>query len=146
LSLLEKFVASPFAAAIGWTLLHSLWEGTLLAVLLAAVLLATRSPRARDAAACAALLLMLGGFTFTLIHFIPQGTHGLLSFKPPTVSAWNPPAAKGAANFWKPGLAAIAPWLAPFWISGVLFLYLRSLAGCVSVQRLRRRGVCGNFV
>lgn len=142
MSLLEKFVASPFAAAIGWTLLHSLWEGTLLAVLLGAVLVATRSPRARYAAACAALLLMLGGFTFTLIHFIPQGAHGLQSLRPPTVSAWNPPAAKGVANFWKPSLAAIAPWLAPFWISGVLFLYLRSLAGCLSVQRLRRRGVC----
>jgi hypothetical protein len=40
----ENFVASPFAAAIGWTLLHSLWEGALLAALLGTVLLATRSP------------------------------------------------------------------------------------------------------
>ncbi len=142
MSLLEKFVASPFAAAIGWTLLHSLWEGTLLAALLAAVLVATRSPRARYAAACIALLLMLGGFTSTLGHFIPQGAHGLQAFKPPAVSAWNTAHAQNVSNLWKPSLAAIAPWLAPFWISGVLFLYLRSLAGCLSVQRLRRRGVC----
>jgi len=142
MSLLVKFVASPFASALGWTLLHSLWEGTLLAALLGAVLIATRSPRARYAAASAALLLTLGGFSFTLIYFIPHGAHGWQAFKPPAIPAWNPPAAKGAANFWKPGLAAIVPWLTPFWISGVLILYLRSLAGCLSVQRLRRRGVC----
>lgn len=139
---LERFVASPFAAAIGWTLLHSLWQGSLLAALLVAVLFATRSPRIRYAAASVTMLLMLGGFTFTLIHFIPRGTHGFETFKPPSVPAWNPPAARGATDFWNPGLAAIAPWLAPLWIAGVLILYLRSLASCLSVQRLRRCGVC----
>lgn len=142
MSLLENFVASPFAAAIGWSLLYSLWEGALLAALLVAVLLATRSPRARYAAACAALLLMLGGFTFTLIHFLPHGAHGLQAYEPPTVSTWNPASVQTVSNLWKPNLAGIAPWLAPLWIAGVLILYLRSLAGCLSVQRLRRRGVC----
>ena len=40
------------------------------------------------------------------------------------------------------GLAAIVPWLAPFWIAGVWIFYLRHVAGWISVCRLRRRGVC----
>ena len=47
--------------AIGWTLVHSLWEGAIIAVALGAVLLATRSPRIRYAAACLSMLALLGG-------------------------------------------------------------------------------------
>ena len=41
-----------------------------------------------------------------------------------------------------PGLAAIVPWLAPFWIVGVWIFALGQVAGWISVCRLRRRGVC----
>ena len=58
--LLEQFIETPLAGALGWTLLHSLWEGALLSALLAAILLPMRSPRFRYAAACLAMLLMLG--------------------------------------------------------------------------------------
>ena len=61
MKILESFVASPFAGAIGWTLLHSLWEGARIAALLAAVLLATRSARLRYAAACVAMIAMVSG-------------------------------------------------------------------------------------
>ncbi|MGC2671754.1 MAG: GWxTD domain-containing protein [Candidatus Acidiferrum sp.] len=142
MSLLENFVASPLAAAIGWTLLHSLWEGALLSALLAAVLVATRSPRIRYAVACAAMLLMLGAFSLTLILLLPQGAHGLQALQPPAIPGWNLLSAKNASSFWNLSLAAIAPWLAPRWLAGVLLLYLRSLESCLSVQRLRRRGVC----
>lgn len=42
---LENFVSTPIAGAIGWTLLHSLWEGAIVSAVLAGVLLAVRSPR-----------------------------------------------------------------------------------------------------
>jgi bla regulator protein blaR1 len=142
MTLLEKFVGSPLAVAIGWTLLHSVWEGALVSALLAAVLVAIRSPRARYAAACAAMLLMLGGFSLTLVLLLPQGAHGLQVLKPLPVPPWNLLPANNPASSWSPSLVAIAPWLSPLWILGVLLLYIRNLAGCLSVQRLRRRGVC----
>jgi hypothetical protein len=88
------------------------------------------------------MLLAFGGFSRTLILLLPHGAHNVQAFKPPAIPAGNPLSAKDAANFWVPSLAAIAPWLAPLWFAGVLLLYLRSLASCVSVQRLRSRGVC----
>ena len=39
-------------------------------------------------------------------------------------------------------LAAVVPWLAPFWIAGVWIFYLGHVASWISVCRLRRRGVC----
>jgi len=41
-----------------------------------------------------------------------------------------------------PSLAPIVPWLAPLWILGVSLVYLRCVAGCLSVRRLSTRGVC----
>lgn len=59
MNILHSFVASPLAGAIGWALLHSLWEGAVISGLLGAALVALRSPRARYLAACAALLAMV---------------------------------------------------------------------------------------
>src|SRR5579863_6261107 len=72
MSFVQAFVGSPLAGALGWTLLHSLWQGALAAALLAALLVATRSARIRYAAACAAMLLMAGAFIITLIRLLPE--------------------------------------------------------------------------
>ena len=47
--------------ALGWTLIHSLWQGVVVAISLAGVLQVIRrhGPNIRYAAACSALLLML---------------------------------------------------------------------------------------
>ena len=141
MTLLEHFVNSPFAAAIGWTLLHTLWQGAILSSILAAVLVFIRSPRIRYIAACAALAALLGGFCITLALQLPQGAHGLQALKPSIAPAWNVFAASSSGS-WNPSLAAIAPWLTPLWFFGVFLVYLRALAGSLFVQRLRRRGVC----
>ena len=75
--LLETWVETPLAGAVGWTLLHSLWEGAIIAAALAAVLMAVRSPRARYAAACVAMLVMLVAFGLTLVRVMPEGAHGV---------------------------------------------------------------------
>jgi hypothetical protein len=46
--ILERFVETPLAGTIGWSLLHSLWEGAFIAIVLAALLSVIRSPRAPD--------------------------------------------------------------------------------------------------
>src|SRR5579864_4580570 len=132
--LLETWVATPLAGAVGWTLLHSLWEGAIIAAVLAAALLATRSPRARYAAACVALLVMLGAFGFTLFRMMPEA-HGVRSVTMPPFPAWNVRTAMDSAAHTNSGLAAVAPWLAPFWIAGVCIFYLGHVAGWISVCR-----------
>ena len=73
MSFLETFVQSPWAGAIGWTLLHSLWQGAIVSAALLMVLLAARSPRIRYAAACLGLLGMLTALNFGTPENLKKG-------------------------------------------------------------------------
>ncbi|HEV2417131.1 MAG TPA: M56 family metallopeptidase [Terriglobia bacterium] len=139
---LQSFVASPLAGAIGWALLHSLWEGAVISGALGAALVALRSPRSRYMASCAALLALLATFGFTLVWIMPEAAHGIRAYNYSLLPAWNAPVVNDAQMTWGMRLAGIAPWLAPFWIVGVLLIYLRRTAGFISARKLRRRGVC----
>ncbi|HEX4809536.1 MAG TPA: GWxTD domain-containing protein [Bryobacteraceae bacterium] len=142
MKLLEILVRAPLTDAIGWTLLHSLWEGAIVSAALATVLWAARSPRARYAAGCVAMLVMVVGLGVTFARLMPESAHGLQTSRAPGLPAWNVQSGMAGSRAWAPTLAAIAPWLAPFWMAGVFVFYLRHVAGWISVQRLRRRGVC----
>jgi GWxTD domain-containing protein len=142
MSLLQTWVATPLAGAVGWTLLHSLWEGAIISAALAAALLVMRSPRARYGAACVAMLAMLGGFGLTLVRVMPEGVHGPRTIRAPAFPAWNVRTGMDTTSPKNPDLAAVVPWLAPFWITGVWIFYLGHVAGWISVWRIRRRGVC----
>jgi GWxTD domain-containing protein len=143
-TLLENWVHTPAAAALGWTLAHSLWEGALVALMLGAALLVLRSSNARYIASCAAMLALLIGFLLTFrIVLAEQRILGALGqvHAIPII-----PAALGdglivAANK-RVHAADYLPWLAPIWIAGVLFFHLRGLASWIAARRLRHRGVC----
>jgi len=141
MNILETWVATPLAGAVGWTLLHSLWQGAIVSAALAAVLMATRSPRARYTAACAALILLLVGFGGTLFRVLPEGGDSLKAAPAPDFPAWNRIAAEAAPSS-NESLAAAVPWFAPFWIAGVWIFYMSQVAGWILVRRLQRRGVC----
>ena len=70
MTLLENWVHTAAAGALGWTLAHSLWEGALIAVLLGIAFSVLRSARARYAAACLAMLALVAAFCFTFRHFL----------------------------------------------------------------------------
>ncbi|HLM99144.1 MAG TPA: M56 family metallopeptidase [Bryobacteraceae bacterium] len=142
MKLLETLVGTPLAGAVGWTLLHSMWEGAIVSVALAAVLMATRSPRVRYAAACAAMLMMLGGFGVTFVRMLPEGAQNATAVKKPAFPGWNIDTSADGGNPSNTVLAEVVPWLAPFWIAGVWIFYLRHVAGWISVSRMRQRGVC----
>lgn len=138
----EMWVETPLAGAVGWALLDSLWEGVLVAAMLAAMLMATRSPRIRYAAASIAMLLMLAGFGITFVRMLPESAHAVKAARPSAFPAWRVAPEADMPGATVSGLADIVPWLAPFWIAGVWIFYLRQVAGWVSICRLRRRGVC----
>ena len=142
MSLLESFLTTPMAAALGWSLLHSLWEGAIIAAALAAVLAASRSPRLRYASACAAMLAMIASLSLTIVRTTPDSLRLAQPLRPLAPSVWNVETLVSTTNTWNLSLDALTPWLAAFWVAGVLLFYLRHVAGLVSVQRLRQRGVC----
>ena len=72
MNLLQNWVETPGATALVWTLIHSLWEGALVALLLAAALSVLRGSRARYAAACIALLVLLAGFGLTFANLLAR--------------------------------------------------------------------------
>ncbi|HWB86512.1 MAG TPA: M56 family metallopeptidase [Bryobacteraceae bacterium] len=142
MNFLEAWLRTPLAAAAGWTLLHSLWEGAVVAAALAAVLLALRSPRARYAAACLSLLVLLGGVVFTLIRLLPASTPLPRTVIPPAFPAWSVPAGLSASSSWTSGLAFLVPWLASFWVAGVAVFFVWHIVAWTSARRLRHWGVC----
>jgi len=124
---MNYLVHSAAASALGWTLAHSLWQGALVAVALAAALCLLRSSRARYFAGCLALLTLLAAFCLTFRHELNVPAPILkasLSLRLPPIPQNAPsdfrhlPSAFRAADF--------LPWLAPFWFAGVLFFQLRN--------------------
>jgi GWxTD domain-containing protein len=139
---LEIWLQTPQAAAIGWTLFHSLWEGVIIAVALAVTLALTRLARARYIAACLAMCAIIVCFGVTLFELMPRHQT--------PVAAGNSIALGWSTRVDLPDIAQapmrriadLLPWLVPFWMAGVVLFYLRHLASWAMARRLRLRGVC----
>jgi GWxTD domain-containing protein len=135
------WAATPLAAAIGRTLLHSLWEGAAVALMLAAALAAARRPLARYTAACAAMIAMVAAAGVTLAFMWPDPT---ARFALPQVAFAGQAVSGGSASPMSAAKPAdVLGWLAPLWAAGVVLFYLRGAAGWIAARRLRRAGVCG---
>lgn len=147
MSQLATWIHTPFALALGWTLVHFIWEGAVLALLLAAALRLFRpasSPR-RYGLACFTLAAMPVAFAVTLAVMLPVAPPppaALPGIVPVLPLAAPPPGAVPVAGFTLARLLDRLAWLVPFWFAGVVFFYARGLAGWMAVRRLRRRGVC----
>ena len=88
------------------------------------------------------MISMLCGFALTISHLLPgQGTE-LQSLRMQSHLPWTAAADARDSSAWPLNLQAIAPWLAPFWISGVWLVCALRLMNWFAVQRLRTRGVC----
>src|SRR5438309_4424583 len=88
--LLDLVIRTQISEALSWTLIHSLWEGIIIAVALAALLIWVRSPRIRYMAGCVALLAMLASFAITLIHFLPERGSSAGTLIKMTLAPWRP--------------------------------------------------------
>lgn len=143
MTMLDVWVQSSSAKALGWTLVHSLWEGAAVAVALAIVLGIARSSRVRYWAACFAMLALLAGFGGTFYRLMPHESG--IAVKAPSPGAAALSSDDGPVTItgtpWE--FSDLLPWLAPVWMAGVLLFQLRCLASWMAAGRLRRVGVCG---
>lgn len=149
----SAWFSGSFFTGIGWALIHFLWQGTLVAVVLAvlSVVLARRTPAVRYAVACGALATMLA---------LPAATAWSIAVRGARRAADVPGrSAKAAAGIPVPAiplssgvadslltetlrgrLEAVRPWALLFWLAGVIFLSVRFLGGLATANRLTRRG------
>ena len=146
----ESLLASPAIQALGWSLLHFLWQGVLVAVALYMVnALAGRSlgrepaAKVRYAAASIAMLSMPLLLILTTI----------IQSYPVPVATLSAPAATLGATQTPPSRAALVPavmpavggtglpgWVVCIWLAGVLAMSGRATGGWMRAWRLKHRG------
>lgn len=120
---MSELASLPLLRAVGWTLLHSLWQGALLALLavVALRLARHRSPEFRYTLAAGTLLLLVLAFAGTLI-WISGGGDPLPSAEAMLIA----PVGEGQGiHGWIPSLRAVLgpwiPWLFLAWLLGFSF-------------------------
>ncbi len=136
-------------SAIVWALLHALWQGSLIALLLWAALLRLPQSAHRYVAACAALLLTAAVFVATVTGlFFGYSVAETLPFSAETLAVVDiPPLVEASTGVPAPTFAqrltdrveAQAPLLASLWLLGCIFFLLRLLGGFWYIGRLKRR-------
>ena len=130
--------------ALGWALIHFLWQGVAIALLagLANALLRRAGANARYLVSCAALVLMLVAPAVTFLGIYSESPSGpaLVESPPQAVDGRNVEAAKPAAVT-EPEMPSYLPVLVRIWLVGVALLSLRSFGGWVIAQRLKLRKV-----
>ncbi|HZG52457.1 MAG TPA: M56 family metallopeptidase [Pyrinomonadaceae bacterium] len=164
----SALLTHPVLQTLGWTLLHFIWQGALVALLYACVALWLRRATAnlRYAVACACMLLMLALPAATFFRLNSNATAADLDGRAagvvlaePSGGTSAPAGSKGAqarldANFsilpddegaraplqrWaEHRFTSALPWLALVWLAGAFGLTLRLLGGWVLTERLRR--------
>lgn len=109
-NLFQGPVVHALSQALGWTLLHFLWQGTLIAVVLwcALALMERRSSDARYAAACLALLGMVVFPLLTFIHLAGE-EYKSLSTTPISVDASTVVVCAGLNGGSLPWYSSLAP-------------------------------------
>ena len=152
------FLSAPTVELVGWTLVHVVWQGALVAALLAGALWALRrhGPRVRYAASLAALgaLLVLPVATGVLLHDpvgsgAPPaspvvGVEAAAEAAPASPAAITENAGGTTASGWAGPIAdrvrPVLPWTVLAWGVGVVLFALRWAGGAWRVRRLRRTG------
>jgi beta-lactamase regulating signal transducer with metallopeptidase domain len=127
--------AQPWVDRLGWTLLHFLWQGALIAAVFAIARLFARKPGARYALACIALVAMVA------TPFVTFGIAGS-----PSVASASPaapdtdPASPAVLQTYLPALGfweQIFPWLVASWFAGVIAFSIRLIGGWFAATRLQ---------
>jgi beta-lactamase regulating signal transducer with metallopeptidase domain len=127
--------AQPWVDRLGWTLLHFLWQGALIAALFAIARLFARKPGTRYALACIALVAMVAA------PFVTFGIAGSTSVAVASPAAPDPdPAPAAVFQTYLPALGSwerIFPWLVASWFAGVIAFSIRLIGGWFAATRLR---------
>jgi len=140
---LTSWLSADVMHALGWMLLHFLWQGTATAALAAVLMSVCRRASTRYVIAVGALALMLVAPVATFFLLTPSTAASPAHSA--SVADTRPMASGnvflGAASGFtrvSPSLDAL-PWLVEAWLFGVAFFSLRSAGGFLLLERERRK-------
>jgi beta-lactamase regulating signal transducer with metallopeptidase domain len=140
MTLPELLLDSPVVRALGLTLLHALWQGTLLAMVLAPTLglLSSRSAATRFRVCVVALGAWLAAplITFFMVLGTEAPAMAAALAPPPMFSSSATPAALTLLERMEP----LLPWLVLAWAAGSSALLLRGALGWAHCRHLTRAG------
>jgi beta-lactamase regulating signal transducer with metallopeptidase domain len=133
--------------ALGWTLLHFIWQGAALAALFAMASLVCRQATTRYALAVITLVLMMAAPVITFTELIPQkdpaASYGAHRASASAVKPVEGVAVTAGPSAPAPGISASQPaailWFVEAWFLGVVLLSLRTAGGLFWIERMRRR-------
>jgi beta-lactamase regulating signal transducer with metallopeptidase domain len=129
----------PWAERLGWTLLHFLWQGILVAALyaLGRTLAGGRiSARGRYVIACASLAAMTAAPACTY-WWLGNSGQAAPTGGSAALGAWPTVTAAAYSSVTDPWHSAM-PWIVMVWFAGAAACSVRLLAGCISATALRR--------
>lgn len=141
-----RWISPDAMRALGWALLHFVWQGTAVTAIAAAAIAVCRRATVRHAVGVAALVLMLATPVATFIYYsheLSSGS-GVGKTSPIAAVAWVADKGMSAANSLGP-VSTRAPradgfaWLVEGWLFGVVLLSLRTAGGFLLLERNRRR-------
>ncbi|HRK52852.1 MAG TPA: M56 family metallopeptidase [Cyclobacteriaceae bacterium] len=132
---------------LGWTLLHTLWQGAIIFGLTKIVLSFISSKRAslRYSVNCFALLLIIGSSILTFSYLNNSAlASSASSFKIDFagLSTTTTPSITDSTSFWALLSSAINTkmiWIITTWLVGVLIFSTRFIIGLIYIQQLKRR-------
>ncbi len=141
--IIHHYISEALIYALGWTVVHTLWQAAGIALLLAGLLplLQKKSAIIRYWLAYAALVLVFGLAVATFLDLyasarafsvveitrltIPDAPHAAIADSPPLLQRWQ--------QYFDKHL----PMLVSLWLLGVAFFVLRLLGGLVYLKRLK---------
>ena len=142
---LVNWISPSTMHALGWALLHFVWQGTALAAFAAVAMAPNRRTQIRYLIGVATLALMLLAPAATFVVYLQQNR------EPPRVSQITPALTTARASLTSISATVVAPehspitsldslpWLVEAWLIGVAFFSLRSAGGFILLERERRR-------
>lgn len=150
MQLLEQFLSPELMQALGWALLHSLWQGAVIALLLGGMFLCLQgsSAKFRYGLSLSGLAAMLVWFvatfwqmyavetaaSFTTIALVQEATIHEIVIEEQTAAT--------STSFWEAYRAYFnthLPFIVTLWFLGVVGFSLRFLGGLAYIQRLKYR-------
>jgi beta-lactamase regulating signal transducer with metallopeptidase domain len=141
-------ISPELLQALGWTLLHFVWQGAGLAALFAVTNTVCRRATTRYALAVITLVLMMAAPVITFTGMLRQSDPAV-RYGPQKTSASAVIPAQIAARGLRSGAPAAgtqaAPvgmvWFVEAWFLGVLLLSLRTAGGLFLIERMRRKEI-----
>jgi beta-lactamase regulating signal transducer with metallopeptidase domain len=150
---LNSWLSAEVLHALGWALIHSLWQGAGAAALAALIMAFIRRPAIRYLIGVGALAVMLAAPVATFLVLakppapVPAVRPGPVPVASPSLPATYPIAALASAGRAigaiaeaprRLAVADILPWLVSAWACGVVFFSLRFAGGFLLLEHRRR--------